>query len=78
MSHSDAIQAPHGRLLLAGCLVEGCRTLRRAAERFQISVSAASCLASVYVEHGESGMQDHSTRPARYPRAHRAADPWLR
>lgn len=63
MSHSNAILAPCGRLLLARCIVEDLWPLRRAAERFQVSVSTTWRWASRYREHGEDGMQDRSSRP---------------
>lgn len=68
MSHSNAILAPKGRLLLARCIVEDRWPLRRAAERFQVSVSTASRWASRYREQGEAGMQDRSSRPHHSPR----------
>jgi hypothetical protein len=39
MSHPNAILAPKGRLQLAKCIVKDGWTLRRAAERFQVSVT---------------------------------------
>ena len=42
MSHNNAIPAPRGRLLLARCIVIDGWPLRRAAERFQVSVTTAS------------------------------------
>lgn len=68
MSHSNAILTPKGRLMLARCIVEDRWPLRRAAERFQVSVTTASRWACRYREHGESGMQDRSSRPRRSPR----------
>ena len=68
MSHSNAILAPRGRLQLARCIVEDRWPLRRAAERFQVSVTTAARWASRFREHGEDGMQDRSSRPARSPR----------
>lgn len=68
MSHNNAILAPRGRLLLARCIVEDRWPLRRAAERFQVSVSTAARWAARYREHGEAGMQDRSSRPDSSPR----------
>jgi transposase InsO family protein len=42
--------------------------LRRAAERFQVSVSTAHRWASRYRAEGEAGMVDRSSRPRRSPR----------
>ncbi len=41
--------------------------MRRAAERVQVSVTTAARWASRYCEHGESGMQDRSSRPPQLP-----------
>jgi transposase InsO family protein len=68
MSHNNAILAPKGRLMLARCIVEDLWPLRRAAERFQVSVTTAARWASRYREHGEDGMQDRSSRPRHSPR----------
>ncbi len=63
MSHPNAFLAPKGRLQLARCIVEDGWPLRRAAERFQISVPTAARWAGRYREHGENGMEDRSSRP---------------
>jgi transposase len=68
MSHANAVLTPKGRLRLAKCVVEDGWPLRRAAERFQVCVTTASRWANRYREHGEAGMQDRSSRPARSPR----------
>ncbi|NKR10613.1 MULTISPECIES: IS481 family transposase [unclassified Paenarthrobacter] len=67
MSHPNAFLAPKGRLHLARCIVEDGWPLRRAAERFQVSVPTAARWASRYREHGEIGMEDRSSRPRRSP-----------
>ena len=67
MSHPNAILAPKGRLQLAKCIVKDGWTLRRAAERFQVSVTTAARWAARYREHGEAGMTDRSSRPRRSP-----------
>ncbi len=68
MSHPNAVLAPRGRLLLAKCIVGDGWPLRRAAERFQVSVTTASRWASRYRRDGADGMQDRSGRPTRFPR----------
>lgn len=68
MPHNNAILAPKGRLLLARCIVEDRWPVRRAAERFQVSVSTAARWASRYRESGEAGMQDRPSRPRNSPR----------
>lgn len=68
MSHSNAIRAPKGRLQLAQCIVNDHWPLRRAAERFQVSVTTASRWACRYRKHGPAGMHDASSRPHRSPR----------
>ena len=56
-----------GRLELARCLVEDRRPLRRAAERFQVSVTTAKRWADRYRLHGPAGMNDRSSRPHHSP-----------
>ena len=68
MSHANALLTPRGRLLLARCVVEQKWTLRRAAERFQVSPTTAARWASRYREQGVAGMVDRSSRPTRSPR----------
>ena len=68
MSHANAILTPKGRLRLARCIVDDGWPLRRAAERFQVSVTTASRWAGRYRDHGEAGMQDASSRPRTSPR----------
>ncbi|MFJ6281352.1 IS481 family transposase [Arthrobacter subterraneus] len=68
MSHPNALLTPKGRLLLARCVVDDGWPLRRAAERFQVSVTTASRWASRYREHGSDGMVDASSRPHHCPR----------
>ena len=64
MSHANALLAPAGRLRLARCIVDDGWSLRRAAERFQVSRARprnAGRLATA--THGEAGMDDRSSRP---------------
>ncbi|MDQ0820028.1 transposase InsO family protein [Arthrobacter sp. V4I6] len=68
MSHPNAFLARRGRIELAKCIVEDGWPLRRAAERFQVSVPTAARWASRYRELGEDGMEDLSSRPSRSPR----------
>jgi transposase InsO family protein len=56
-----------GRLRLARCVVEEHWPLRRAAERFQVSVTTAARWAGRYRELGVAGMVDRSSRPYRSP-----------
>ena len=67
MSHPNAFLAPKGRLQLARCIVDDRWPLRRAAERFQVSVPTAARWADRYREHGEDGMEDRSSRPVGSP-----------
>lgn len=67
MSHPNAFLAPKGRLLLARCVVDDGWPLRRAAERFQVSVPTAARWAERYRQLGEDGMEDRSSRPLRSP-----------
>ena len=67
MSHPNAFLAPKGRLQLAKCIVDDGWPLRRAAERFQVSVPTAARWANRYREHGADGMEDRSSRPLGSP-----------
>jgi transposase InsO family protein len=67
MSHANALLTPKGRLRLARCIVEDGWPLRRAAERFQVSVTTAARWAARYRAHGEEGMVDRSSRPVSSP-----------
>ncbi|CAJ1511046.1 IS481 family transposase [[Mycobacterium] burgundiense] len=67
MSHRNAPLSETGRLRLARCVVDDGWSLRRAAERFQVSVSTASRWAGRYREHGQAGMVDRSSRPHHSP-----------
>ncbi|GGH92131.1 hypothetical protein GCM10007170_09960 [Arthrobacter liuii] len=68
MSHANALLTPKGRLRLARCIVDDRWPLRRAAERFQVSVTTAARWAARYRALGEAGMEDRSSRPVRSPR----------
>ncbi|MEV0493379.1 IS481 family transposase [Streptomyces atratus] len=68
MPHRNAPLTETGRLCLARCVVEDGWTLRRAAERFQVSPTTAQRWASRYRELGEAGMTDRSSRPHHSPR----------
>ncbi|WP_341360718.1 IS481 family transposase [Georgenia sp. M64] len=67
MSHANAPLTPTGRLRLARCVVEEGWPLRRAAERFGVSVTCAQRWATRYRELGEAGMVDRSSRPRQCP-----------
>jgi transposase InsO family protein len=68
VSHVNALLTPRGRLGLARCVVEDGWTLRRAAERFQVSPTTAARWAGRYRQLGPTGMVDRSSRPHRSPR----------
>ncbi|MGM9474205.1 IS481 family transposase [Pseudarthrobacter sp. YS3] len=68
MSHPNALLTPRGRLQLAQCVVDQYWSLRRAAERFQVSAPTAARWAQRYREHGPAGMEDRSSRPHSSPR----------
>ena len=67
MSHRNAPLTPTGRLRLARCIVDDGWPLRRAADRFQMSVSTAQRWAGRYREQGREGMVDRSSRPRTCP-----------
>jgi transposase InsO family protein len=56
-----------GRLRLARCVVDDGWPLRRAADRFQVSVGTAKRWADRYRTDGPTGMTDRSSRPHRSP-----------
>ena len=56
MSHGNASLTPTGRLRLARCLVEDGWPLRRAAERFGVSVTTAQRWSGRYRELGQAGI----------------------
>ncbi|MFD9706414.1 IS481 family transposase [Lentzea sp. NPDC059081] len=68
MTHANAPLSELGRLRLARCVVEDEWPVRRAAERFQVSVSTAQRWAGRYRELGAAGMTDRSSRPLTSPR----------
>jgi transposase-like protein len=63
--HANAPLTPTGRLRLARCIVESKWTLRRAAERFGVSVTTAKRWTDRYRAEGAAGMGDRSSRPHR-------------
>jgi transposase InsO family protein len=67
MSHRNAPLTPTGRLRLARCIVDEEWPLRRAADRYRVSVTTAQRWARRYRAHGEAGMVDRPSRPRRSP-----------
>ena len=67
MSHGNASLTPLGRLRLARCVVDDGWPLRRAAERFGVSVTTAQRWSGRYRQQGVVGMGDRSSRPCRCP-----------
>ncbi|MGN9914770.1 IS481 family transposase, partial [Phytohabitans sp. LJ34] len=68
MPHRNAPLTELGRLRLARCIVDEKWSLRRAAERFQVSPTTAKRWADRYRAHGPAGMADRSSRPHHSPR----------
>jgi transposase-like protein len=68
VSHRNAPLSETGRLRLARCVVDEGWSLRRAAERFQVSPTTAARWAGRYRRVGAAGMVDRSSRPHRSPR----------
>jgi transposase InsO family protein len=54
-------------LRLARCIVDDGWPLRRAADRFDVSVTTAQRWARRYRQHGQAGMVDRTSRPRRCP-----------
>lgn len=65
--HRNAPLSETGRLRLARCVIDDGWPLRRAAERFQVSVNTAKRWAERNRADGPSGMADRSSRPHRSP-----------
>jgi transposase-like protein len=65
--HRNAPLSETGRLRLARCVVEEGWSLRRAAKRFQVSVTTASRWSCRYRALGRAGMADRASRPHRSP-----------
>lgn len=68
MSHANAQLTPAGRLRLAQLVVDKGWTLRRAAERWNCSVTTAKRWADRYRAQGRAGMIDRPSRPRTSPR----------
>ena len=68
MSHANACLTPAGRLRLARLIVDQGWPLRRAAERWNCSVTTARRWATRYRQLGPAGMSDRSSRPRCSPR----------
>jgi len=68
MSHANACLTPLGRLRLAQLIVDKGWPLRRAAERWNCSVTTARRWADRYREQGRDGLVDRSSRPHCCPR----------
>lgn len=64
MSHRKSPLSPTGRLRLARCVVEDGWPLRRAADRFAVSVTTAKRWADRYRQLGAAGMLDRTNRPS--------------
>lgn len=67
MSHRNSPLSPTGRLRMAQCVVEDGWPLRRAADRFNVSVTTANRWADRYRESGPAGMGDRSSWPRSCP-----------
>ena len=72
LQHANATLTPKGRLALARCVVEDGWSLRRAAERFQVSPQTAGRWAARYRERDVSrpaieAMADRPSRPDHSP-----------
>ncbi|BCJ39772.1 IS481 family transposase [Actinoplanes ianthinogenes] len=68
MPHANAPLTERGRLRLARCVVDDGWSLRRAADRFQVSPTTAKRWADRYQSEGAAGMRDRPSRPRHSPR----------
>ena len=67
MSHANAALTPRQRLRLARQIVDEGWPVVGAARYFRVSYPTAAKWARRYVELGEAGMVDRSSRPHRHP-----------
>lgn len=67
MSHANAALTPRARLKLARLVVDEGWSIPQAARRFDVCYRTAQRWARRYVEMGQAGMQDRSSRPHRSP-----------
>ena len=65
MSHANAALTPRARLRLARFVVDQGHTVSQASARFEVSYRTAQRWAERYLELGEAGMNDRSSRPRR-------------
>ena len=65
--HPNAALTPKARLKLARLVVEQDWTISQAAKRFEVSYRTAKRWVLRYLEMGEAGMQDRSSRPHHHP-----------
>ena len=70
MPHASAPLTELGRLRLARCVVDDGWPLRRAAERFQVSVTTATRWAARYRQHGPDGPDSSPEGPRLPPQSH--------
>jgi transposase InsO family protein len=68
VTHANAALTPRARLKLARLIVEHGCPISQAAVRFQVSWPTAKRWRDRYLELGEAGMNDRSSRPHRMPR----------
>jgi len=67
VSHANVLLTSKGRLKLATSIVDDGWSIRRAAERFQVSPTTAKKWADRYRASGQAAMADRSSRPHRSP-----------
>jgi transposase InsO family protein len=65
--HPNAALTPKARLKLARMVVEEGWTIPQAAKRFEVSYKTAKRWVVRFLEMGEAGMQDRSSRPHHHP-----------
>lgn len=67
MSHANAALTPRQRLRIARLIVDKGWTIATAADYFRVSWPTAAKWARRYLELGEAGMSDLSSRPHSHP-----------
>ena len=65
--HPNAVLTPAGRRRMVACVLERGWTIEATAERFQVDAKTVRKWRDRFVEEGETGLADRSSRPKRSP-----------
>ena len=65
--HPNAVLTPKGRRKMVDCVVERGWTIEATAERFQVDAKTVRKWRDRFLEQGDAGLSDRSSRPHRSP-----------